>query len=286
MLAEALLESFICHECGSTTALDCGRSKCCKAPPRCETCDVRGVVDKDPLADRIGCWCPPCLVRLRMLRGQLPIDPLRFLKWGWPEVEFYLQQQEILKSVFANRETFVVAGNKLGKDFVAGAAIVSWFLTGGGRGFKTQTRIVTTSVNAAHLDVLWGEVHSFIELFESTGRALRAENGGPLVVLQQEIRKLVKDERGKQRECPKSYIKAVVGNKAQNMKSLAGHHCQSTLAVMDECSGIDSMAYKEMLGWAKSLLAIGNADDCPHDHFFRKGIRDGDIVDPASLLYA
>jgi hypothetical protein len=42
------------------------------------------------------------------------VDPLKFAKVNWPGIQFYRQQQEIIYSVVDNRETVVVAGNKLG----------------------------------------------------------------------------------------------------------------------------------------------------------------------------
>lgn len=41
-------------------------------------------------------------------------DPLTFGKVCWPEVEFYRQQREIIRSVVENDETICVAGNMLG----------------------------------------------------------------------------------------------------------------------------------------------------------------------------
>ena len=43
------------------------------------------------------------------------VDPLKFAALNWPDIRFYAQQQEIIYSVVDNRETCVVAGNKLGK---------------------------------------------------------------------------------------------------------------------------------------------------------------------------
>lgn len=41
-------------------------------------------------------------------------DPMRMAKEFWPDVTFYKQQKEIIYSVVENRETVVIAGNKLG----------------------------------------------------------------------------------------------------------------------------------------------------------------------------
>lgn len=42
-------------------------------------------------------------------------DPVKFAKVLWPDVTFYKQQREIIYSVRDNYETFVSAGNMLGR---------------------------------------------------------------------------------------------------------------------------------------------------------------------------
>lgn len=42
------------------------------------------------------------------------VDPIKFGKFLWPDVTFYRQQREIIRSVWANDETVVPAGNMLG----------------------------------------------------------------------------------------------------------------------------------------------------------------------------
>lgn len=45
---------------------------------------------------------------------QLLRDPLVFASVCWPLSTFYKEQIEIIRSVERDRETYVVAGNKLG----------------------------------------------------------------------------------------------------------------------------------------------------------------------------
>lgn len=68
-------------------------------------------------------------------------DPIAFAARFWPNVYFYDKQKEILRSLWLNDETVVVAGNMLGKDYLAGFACLWRFL------HPDETRIVTTSVN-------------------------------------------------------------------------------------------------------------------------------------------
>jgi len=76
------------------------------------------------------------------------LDPLAFQREFWPDVQLYDKQIEILYSLRDNDETFVPAGNMLGKDFIAGYAVLWFFLT------RHPCRIVTTSAKDDHLRVL------------------------------------------------------------------------------------------------------------------------------------
>lgn len=82
------------------------------------------------------------------LRG---IHPLALADKLWPDVEFYDKQEEVIKAVLYSYETFVPAGNMLGKDFVTGFLVLWFFLT------RHPCRIVTTSADHSQLEaVLWG----------------------------------------------------------------------------------------------------------------------------------
>src|SRR5690348_16136082 len=123
-----------------------------------------------------------------------PADPINFVHLFWPDVYLYDKQREAMYSVADNDETYIPAGNQLGKDFVA-ALIVLWF-------FMTRhpCRVVTTSAKDDHLDVLWGEMGRFIQSAHVTHA-----DGGPLHVTHHDIRKVIQG-----RECEISYIKGMV----------------------------------------------------------------------------
>lgn len=192
------------------------------------------------------------------------IDPLRLAAELWPGVTFYRKQLEVIYSVERNAETYVTAGNKLGKDFVAGFICLSLFL----RCVKVgkTCRIVTTSVAEHHLKVLWAE----IARFATTARApLLAEDGGPLLMYHLEIRRAAEAAA----KNPMSYL---VGRVSQKGEGLAGHHADVTLFVADEASGIDDVAYEMAQGWAKRMLIFGNPNTC--NNFFRRGVEAGDLA--------
>ena len=85
------------------------------------------------------------------------LDPVEYQVKCWPHVHLYNKQREILYSVMENEETFVPAGNALGKDFVAALCALWFFCT------RRPARVVTTSVKYDQLnDVLWGEIRNFI----------------------------------------------------------------------------------------------------------------------------
>ena len=202
-----------------------------------------------------------------MSLGYEPICPFKFAERLWPKIKFYREQQQVIESVLYTPETVVVAGNMLGKDFVAGYICLYWLLTGGGKGFDVETRVVTTSVNDRHLRVLWGEIRRFIN---RCAVPLRVRDGGPLIVNHRDIFKVV---NGKRDEV--SYLAGMVAG--EDMEGLAGHHAESTLAVIDEASGVDDLAYEKMQGWAKRFLIFGNPHEC--QNFFRKMVEGGDVLD-------
>lgn len=187
------------------------------------------------------------------------LNPVDFKHAMWPDVEFYDRQWECIRSVERNKETFVVAGNMLGKDFLTGFIVVWAFVT------HPVARIVTTSVKDDHLVVLWGEIGRFLD----TARwPLKFSSGGPLIVNHRELKKKVGSE-----VCKISYVKGMVSAKGEGM---AGHHAPYTLGVMDEASGIDDLVYTQMGTWAKRILAIGNPN--PGEGFFKKSVKGGDIL--------
>lgn len=195
---------------------------------------------------------------------------LRELKhFLWPDykpdgsrnVMFYDKQWEIVESVEQNIETYVPAGNMLGKDYIAGFICLGTFL------LHKEVRVVTTSVKADQLRVLWGEIGRFVQL---SNRPLEVAKGGPLIInhFGTGIRKVVEGE-----VCPVSYL---TGQVSLGAEGLSGHHARYTLAVGDEASGIHDLAYEAFQGWAKRMLFISNPNDSTN--FFRRGVKAGDLL--------
>ena len=191
------------------------------------------------------------------------IDPIRFKREFWPHIDFYAKQEEIIYSVKENVETYVPAGNKLGKDFVAGFVALETFLTA-----PADVRVLTTSVKDDHLRVLWGEIGRWIE---TSVMPLRVEDGGLLVVKHRDLR-LVRNGR----EDRFSYC---IGEVCARAEAMAGHHADTTLAIIDEASGVDESVYDQIRTWAKRILILGNPN--PTSNFFRRGVEAGDMLNPA-----
>lgn len=191
------------------------------------------------------------------------VDPIRLQELLWPDVEFFLQQREVLYSLLDNEETYVPAGNMLGKDFVAGYAALWFFLA------HPVVRVVTTSVKDDHLRVLWGEILRFVQ---TAKYPLVKELGGPLIINHRDIRKTVNDSSGGQ-VCPISYLRGMVSERGEG---LSGHHAPQTLLIVDEASGVDDAVYSAGQGWMKRLLVIGNPNPCTN--FFFHGIKGGDLL--------
>jgi len=203
--------------------------------------------------------------------------PLAFARLLWPHVSFYREQQKVLESVVANDETFVPAGNMLGKDFVSGFVALWFFLT------RSPVRVVTTSVKDDHLRVLWGEIGRFVQ---ESRFPLAVKDGGPLILNHRDIRKMVLRHPGpdfdvknmghapgmERVRCEISYLRGMVSERGEGM---AGHHATHTLCIIDEASGVDDLVYTQQATWARKLLAIGNCN--PTQNFFYKGIKGGDL---------
>jgi hypothetical protein len=191
-------------------------------------------------------------------------NPLALRDLLWPSVVFYKKQQEVIFSFVDNDETFVPAGNMLGKDFVSGFLILWFFLT------RRPCRIVTTSAKDDHLRVLWGEINQFISTSQIP---LTSDKGGPLLVNHQDIRWVNSDGS----KCPKSYITGLVASPG-SIAAMQGHHIAvtgdgipRTAFVSDESSSVLDDYYKMAKTWMNRSLVIGNTWDC--DNFFKHAIK-------------
>lgn len=207
-------------------------------------------------------------------------EPLKMQAALWPHVTFYDKQKEIIHSVRDNLETYVPAGNMLGKDFVSGFIVLWYFITHWRPPFDPRlpsgpenidanwVRIVTTSVTAAHLDVLWAEVNRFIG---SAKFPLSAAKGGFLVSNKHLLRHI--DEVNLSPDTG-SYVKGLVAG--VNAEGMQGHHAEFNLLVIDEASGVCEEAYVMGMSWAKRALIIGNPHQCAN--FFYRGVKEGDLI--------
>lgn len=191
------------------------------------------------------------------------IDPLTLAKALWPRTTFYKQQREIIESIWNDDETYVVAGNMLGKDYIAGRVAVLFFIT------RTPCRIFTTSVAEDHLDVLWGELNQAID---ESRIPLTIEKGGTLLVKHHHIRKFVNGQL-----CKLSYIKGGTSpiNKGEKVQ---GHHIAQcgdglprTMFMADEASGLLDHYYEMASSWANRMYIFGNAWPC--ENFFKRAVK-------------
>ena len=187
-------------------------------------------------------------------------EPRAFVKAFWPHIVLYPKQEQILESVRDNVETYVPAGNMLGKDFISGLTAL-WYFT-----VFDVVRVVTTSVKDDHLRVLWGEIGTFLD---TAVVPLREEQGGPFKVNHNDIRKVA----GSAESRSKSYLRGMVSKTGEGM---AGHHAPKTLLIVDEASGVDDSVHDQGMTWAKRLLVIGNPNPCTN--FFFRGVTAGDLL--------
>jgi hypothetical protein len=203
------------------------------------------------------------------------IDPLKLAKLCWPHVFFYKEQREIIYSVRDTPQTFVGAGNQLGKDFVS-AFIVLWFFLS-----RRPARVVTTSVKQSQLeDVLWGEIKRFLN---TTVKPL------PVHRKHLHLRQVKNSAIGKPNPLPHEFIDLteLVGEVSKQGEGLLGRHAAlledgtaTTLACFDEASGCDDTNFDSVDTWAHRKLVIGNCFDCTN--FFYRGIKAGTKKHPVN----
>ena len=196
-------------------------------------------------------------------------DPLKLARLLWPNVRFYREQREIIRSVWEEHETYVYAGNMMGKDYVAGRLVILFFLT------RAPCRIITTSTKDAHLAVLWGEIHRAIQ---ESAVALSVRQGGNLIINQRELKKTAGGV-----ECPISYVKGMVANE-ETMESFQGHHVADvgdgiprTAVFGDEASSLKDRIKLMVDSWAKTQLWFGNTWPCGN-FYYRASKRDEGIT--------
>ncbi len=207
-------------------------------------------------------------------------DPLKFARHLWPDVVFYSKQREMVYSVRDSVETYVVAGNQLGKDFVGAYIALSFFLnpfmyfpldyarqveqTRRGRSDPHTRRVLTTSVKDEHLDILWGEIGRFVR----TAKYDLTRGKYPVVMTHHEI-------RFQWETTAKNPINYLKGQVAAGTEGLSGHHAAYTLLMGDEASGLADEVYKGGLGWMKRGCFFGNPN--PAQNFFRSNYEKGDL---------
>jgi len=193
--------------------------------------------------------------------SQLLKDPVLFHQLFWPGSVLTEYQVEILRSIQNNKVTVCVAGNKLGKDYVAGLAAV-WFFAS-----RVPARVITSSVDGSQLQgVLWGEIRNFIQT---------AEIPLPFQVNHLYLRQVLPDGtlHGTS-EC--------IGRVVQQGEGLLGRHLPhgpnmepAVLAIIDEASGFSDENYMGVDTWAHRILIIGNAFPC--ENFFKRLVYGGDL---------
>ena len=187
----------------------------------------------------------------------------------WPEVRFYDKQVEVLTAAVTARETYVTAGNKLGKDFLAGYLALASFIIC--KQYDVTCRIITTSVAEHHLKVLWGEIGRFTskgKLLDGRPLAGRAED-------QFSINHM--DIRRAPEALAKNPLSYLVGRVSEHGEGLAGHHSEWSLLIGDEASGLSDEVYEMGQGWAHHMLFIGNPNQC--QNFYRRAVKKGDVYE-------
>ena len=217
------------------------------------------------------------------------LDPGALQRYFWPQVTFTQEQWSIIYSVWDDDRTYVRAGNKLGKDFVAGFIVVAYFLS------RHPCKIITTSVKDKHLEVLWTEVEKFLRI--SKYPLLKGEKrevdgvtyvGNQFVLNADGMRKIVNGTIHKG-----SYVMKLVAND-ETIESFQGHHVTPdpgqpidnvprNLIIGDESSGLKDAYYDMAKTCFKRMLWFGNCWPC--ETFFKKAFKgDPSVDDPGGNI--
>ena len=223
-----------------------------------------------------------------------PFCPLTVMRGLWPQSYFYDRQVDIIMAVRDSAETYVVAGNELGKDWILGRIALAhmvypWCfyprahflgaedreemrLLAARRGVAVsalpewelhQRRVVTTSVKDKHLDVLWAEIGN-------AWRGCSEDLSARFTMTHHEVR-FRGEAEGKN---PASYLVGIVSG-SENFEGLTGHHAHYALAAGDEASGLPDGVYEAVNTWMKRGVFITNPKPCAN--FVRRNFRAGDL---------
>lgn len=198
--------------------------------------------------------------------GPQEVDPFELSAVCWPDDKWASYQKRIIYSVWNNKETTVKAGNKLGKDYMAGFICVVGFLT------RHPCRIVTTSAKEDHLRVLWGEIGERIRRSQIPLEFKKDKKKGVLIVKHNEIQKMVNGER-----CSISYIRGMVAGD-DSIGSMQGHHVKNlgdgiwrSMFMCDEASHVNHEYYRMARSWFDRAYIFGNPWPC--SNFFQQAFR-------------
>ncbi len=167
-------------------------------------------------------------------------DPSRFNETILCRASYWWRQEEICRSVVANRTTCGPSGNGVGKSYL-GAGLALWFAL-----MRPDCRVVIAAPTAGQLEaVLWSEIERTYALANARGRVL----GGRFSGLTLEFGENWKIE----------------GFGQGSVEAKSGRHAEHLLAIIDEASGapgpvleaIDSLNPSRKLYLGNPLRAEG-----------------------------
>lgn len=163
-------------------------------------------------------------------------------------------QVEILRSIAENRQTNVVTGHSVGKDFTLARAVLWWLST------RPNGVVLTTATTEKQVEVvLWGEIRTAYS-------KAKVPIGGDLA-----------PQAASLRFGPKHYA---LGLTSKDSNALQGFHAEGgVLAVIDEAAGVPEWAIQAFEACATSsdsrVVKIGNPT-CSADHRFARDCRMAD----------
>src|SRR3954452_9823214 len=163
-------------------------------------------------------------------------SPLAFIEERL-RVNLWERQEAVIRTAWATKQTAVKSGHGVGKTHTAACAALTFLYT------HTPSLVLTTAPSARQVEqLLWGEIRSLVLKSYQTANPLP----GRLLMTRLEASR---DQRA-------------IGFSAREPERAAGFHCENTLVIVDEASGVARALFETLQGVLTSanchLLLIGN----------------------------
>jgi len=171
-------------------------------------------------------------------------NPMNFIK-NILGCELWWRQEEIVKSVWKYKHTYVHSANSIGKTYLAGRLALAFYMCHIGPNKEDETKVIIVGAKFDSLRLqTWAELGSaYYKAAYPLGGKLQA--------------RIYHDSPDK----PESYI-GIFGTDKDSPENIQGFHAPNMLIIVEEASKLDSEIMKALEGCAVAdnnhILCIGN----------------------------